>query len=194
MSTDSTGAQVPENNGADDSDDTVSDTSDFLMGSGCRAAFVEEDGVGSKVTGVVVAKRKRQQRDYDTNELVFWPDTGKPKMQMLVDLQTELCVDDEDDGLRRLYLKGGDLQQQIRVAVRKVRAKDLELGGTLTVERVGKGVAARTADGKKKKPPWLHRVEYVAPPAVVTPTDDPWGSKAAGDTTYVTTDGDTPPF
>src|SRR4030095_13333425 len=81
-----------------------------------------------------------------------WPD-GRAKMQLVVTVQTTEHDDEDDDGLRRLYAKGGryeaasgsgsSMKDAIADAVRKAGGKTLEEGARLRV--------AYTRGGKKTK-------------------------------------------
>lgn len=108
----------------------------FLMGAGVRSA--KFTNYGDTVTGRVVDSRISQQTDIKTQEPLSWPN-GDPKLQLVVTLQTSLREDDEDDGLRNLYVKGSQkpgsrsLHAAVADAVRAAGAKALEEGGLLSV-------------------------------------------------------------
>ena len=124
------------------------DAQSLLMGGGGRNwSWVAKDAngirvdkpVGTSISGTVEASgiSEMQQTDYDTGALLTWPD-GKPKMQIVIPLQTQFKDDDEDDGRRTLYVKqSSNLQAAIANAVRATGAKALEDGGTLTVTFTG---------------------------------------------------------
>jgi hypothetical protein len=65
-------------------------------------------------------------------------------MQLVVALQTTLREDDDDDGIRNLYVKGSkkpeskSLHAAVAGAVQAARAKGLEVGGHLKVTLTGK--------------------------------------------------------
>lgn len=151
----------------------VGDPDDFLMaGGGVTAKFPK---IGHSYTGIVLSKRSEQRRSYDDpSKLLFWDD-GNPKMQAIVELQTNAqgTFDrngnpedvEDDDGKRSLYVKG-QMQRAIRDAVRKANASTLEVGGKLTITYVGTG----KQDNPKYNPPKLFRAEYV--PAGQVSADD----------------------
>lgn len=115
-------------------------TNDFLLGGGGASAKFET--IGDTVTGTVTSQEVRQQTDIMTGDPLTWPN-GDPRMQLVVTLQTTLSDDEDDDGIRNLYVKGSkkagskSLHDAVASAVRNARAKSLEEGGTLTVKYVG---------------------------------------------------------
>jgi hypothetical protein len=144
----------------------MSDANSFLFGGGGRAA--KFDQIGDQVTGKVVSYDVVQQTAMETNEPLTWSD-GKPRMQMVVDLQTELNDGDEDDGIRRVYAKGGNyevaegsgtsLKDAIRDAVKKAGAKEFATGATLTVAFTGMGKKTNRGFAAPK----LYRARYEEP-------------------------------
>jgi hypothetical protein len=133
------------------------DPNAFLMGGGSASAKFEE--YGDTVTGTICeAPEVRQQTDISTGQPVHWP-SGDPKMQLIVTLQTTLRDDPDDDGKRRVYVKGKSLTEAVREAVRQTGAKGLELGGTLTVTYTGDGVASQ----RGFNPPKLYTATYARP-------------------------------
>lgn len=155
----------------------------FLMGGKVRSAFKKGDPIGLEIEGTITEPpRLSQQMDYDTNEPEVWAD-GNPKMQLVVTIQTDLNEPTEefpeDDGLRRLYVKG-DLQKKIQKAVNDVKADNLEPGGKIRVKFTGLGPAGVSKSGKPLNPPRIHAAKYTPPAAAFlqsTPQeDDPWGA------------------
>lgn len=119
------------------------------------------DGIGKTIKGKIVSATAAQQTDFDSGELLFWDD-GKPRMQLVITLQTdERDADiDGDDGQRRIFAKGAMLS-----AIRKALAgQQMAEDGTLAVKYTGDGEAKR----KGLHPPKLFAAEYQAPkpPAV----------------------------
>ncbi|TDE20855.1 hypothetical protein E1295_47015, partial [Nonomuraea mesophila] len=141
------------------------DANDFLMGGGIPSGHAVFDKAphGTALTGTVTATPTvEQQRDLDTGKLKFWDSDGKPMMQLVVTLQTDLRDPEmhDDSGLRKLYVKGNMLAA-IRTAVRAAGAKGLEPGGTLTVTYVSDGEQKKAG----KNPPKIYTAVYVAPAA-----------------------------
>jgi len=108
---------------------------DFLMGSGGRSAAFPE--VKALVWGEIVHSEVRQQTDFDSGDLLFWDD-GKPRLQLVVSLQTDQREDDEDDGIRKVYAKGNMLKA-IRTAIAKAGARGIANGGRLAIQYIGDG-------------------------------------------------------
>jgi len=138
----------------------TTDAGSFLMGGGVpSAAFIQ---FGASVSGTISEPPTvSQQRDMNTNELKTWGD-GNPMMQLVVTLQTEEIDPklDDDDGRRRIYVKF-NLKAAVADAVRKTGAKQLEVGGKLSVTYV--------RDGEQTKrgfnPPKLYAATYSPPSA-----------------------------
>lgn len=129
----------------------------FLMGGGSQSAKFET--IGTTVTGTIAeAPEVRQQTDPTDNSLKFWKD-GSPQMQLVVTLQTNQRNDSEDDGKRRLFIKGKSLTEAVREAVKKTGAKGLEIGGTLTVTYTGDGPQPNRALSAPK----LYTATYARP-------------------------------
>lgn len=141
-------------------DQATKSANDILMGGGAPAAKFEQ--IGATVTGTVAAEpTARQQTEFRTNALEFWPD-NTPKMQVLVELMTAERdpAKHDDDGTRTLYIKGKELTKAIRDAVRQGGADGIHTGGQLVVQYV--------ADGPKENglnAPKLYAARYT-PPAV----------------------------
>ncbi len=148
---------------------------DFLFGGGGKAAKFEQ--VGDLVEGTIVSAEIKQQTDMETGEALTWSD-GRPRNQLVVTLQTALRDGgDDDDGVRRIYAKGGNyevasgvgssMKDAIADAVKKSGAKSLDEGGTLKV--------AYTGEGKKTNrgfsAPKLFRASYKAPVSSVDADD-----------------------
>ena len=150
------------------------DTSDFLFGGGGRAAKFE--AIGDTIEGQITDASVTQQTDMETNAPLTWPD-GSARMQLVITLQTSEKIDDNDDGLRRIFAKGGkyevasgtgtSMKDAIADAVRKAGAKSLDEGGTLKVGYSGEG--KRTNRGFSA--PKLYRATYTAPTKSVNASD-----------------------
>lgn len=131
------------------------DANDYLMGGGVKSA--KFDKPGAKVGGTIARKPElQQQRDFDSGKPLTWDD-GSPRQQIKVVLATDERDDDDDNGERGLYLKGG-LLKAVQAAVKAAGAKGLEVGGKLAVKY--------TKDGERKgklNPPKLYVAKYEAP-------------------------------
>lgn len=148
----------------------TTDPNALLMGGGKSFSF---ETIGDKVSGLVVAAEAAQQIDMDTDQPATWPD-GKPKMQVIVTLQTELDEEAGDDGQRRVYLKGSKPTTSmgaVKAAIKAAGASGIEVGGKLQL--------AYTGDGEPTKKGWNAPKQYAAkyePPAPVqAAVDDIFG-------------------
>lgn len=131
------------------------DANDLLAGGGAKSAQFPE--IGTVVKGEVLDFATRQQRDFDTGKPLFYDD-GKPRLQIVVQVQTDERDPDveDDDGIRALYLKG-QLLQAAREATRRHRG--LAQGGRIGVKYYADGDAPR----KGANPQKLYKVEYAPP-------------------------------
>lgn len=141
------------------------EVNEFLMGNGAKAFDFSDIGV--KVSGVIVEMKKQQQTDMQTGEPQFW-NNGEPKMMLRVTLQTDMRTSDDDEGLRSVYLRGGNFTAvtgkgtsslvAVKDAVRR-SGKGIEPGGRLTLEFSGLG----QAPSKGFNPPKLYVADYQPP-------------------------------
>lgn len=129
----------------------------FLMGSGIPAG--KFDSHGDVISGTItMAPEVKQQTDMDTGEPKTW-NNGDPMMQLIVTVQTGLGTGPDDNGERRIYVKGKSLTDAVREAVRKTGAKGLQIGGTLAVTYTGDGEAKK----RGFNPPKLYAADYTLP-------------------------------
>ena len=119
----------------------------FLMGGGGKSAAFKV--AGDAITGVIVSMEERQQTDFDSGKPLEWDD-GSKKMQLVISILTEESVDEDDDGMRRLYVKG-NLQRAIREAVIKSGKRTVSDGAILTVTYIGDDVPTRKGMSGAKK-------------------------------------------
>lgn len=127
-----------------------------------KAAFNKDSKIGDTVTGTVLSFEVRQTRDYDTNELETWDD-GSPCRQIVVNVQTDIFEDEDDNGERSIYVKWwGTSRRAFLRAIKEAGAKDLEEGGTLTASYIGDGEQAN----KRLAAPKLYSFEYRRPGVV----------------------------
>lgn len=117
---------------------------------------------GDTVTGVIVDARKSQQTEFGTNKPKVYEDSGNPMMQIIVTLQTTLRdpANAGDKGLRDVYIKSGQPTQRLAEVLRELGVAGLDVGGTLTMQYIGDGVATRGL------PPKHYNYAYVAPAAL----------------------------
>lgn len=137
---------------------------------------------GTSHTGTVkAAPRERQQTKFGSQEPDFWPN-GDPKMQILVDLQTDRREDPNDDGTRTLYVASKNMKKAIGDAIRTSGASDLLPGGVLTLQYVGNDPASANPANPAK----LYAASYTPPvsgfvqqPAAAAPAPQPVQAPAA---------------
>ena len=148
---------------------------DFLMGNGAKAFPFEE--LGATVKGQIVDMKKQQQTDMQTKKPAYW-DNGDPKMMLQVVLQTDLRDDEEDEGLRAVYLRGGNPTAikgkgtsglvAVKDAVKRSgTTKGIEIGGKLTLQFSGEG----QAPNKGFNAPKLYQASY-EPPSYAVDIDE----------------------
>lgn len=108
-----------------------------LMGGSARSVFGKDVEVGAQVSGEIVAVQRRHRRHRETGEYLYWVDrkpavatSGQPVYDSILLVQTDQRDDEDDDGLRAIYLDR-DVQRAIRAAVLKSRATGLAIGGQL---------------------------------------------------------------
>lgn len=138
-------------------------------------AFPFED-VGDKVTGTIKLIERRQQTSFENNTPLTWDD-GSPRMLTYVELETDLRDDDDDDGVRTLYCKGGNFEaaegsglsaeRALVDAAKRANVKTLDEGGKLTVVFSGRGKATT----RGYQPPKLFTMKYEPPKASVAVDD-----------------------
>jgi hypothetical protein len=135
-------------------------TADLLSESLSNKAFFNKDSViGDTVTGTIIDSEVRQSRNFDDNKLEFWDDES-PRLQIVVNLQTDLADDADDDGVRSVYVKWwGSSRKAFLTAVKEAGATDIEPGGTLTASYTGDG----DQPDRKKSAPKLYAFGYKVP-------------------------------
>lgn len=142
------------------------DVNAALMGGGkVKSASFEK--VGDFLSGTIVRRQMKQQTEYGSNEPLFW-DEGKPKMQIVVIVQTPDQDDEDDNGERGVYIKlPSQMAQAVREAVAAAGADGLMDGGVLTLKYTGNRKSP-------KNPKFTQKVYEAAyrPPAFSTPIPD----------------------
>jgi hypothetical protein len=104
---------------------------DFLLASGGRAVKFEKPG--DKVLGLVRAMEKRQDTDLDGKPRVW--DNGQPRWMLVVTLEVE-PEDEDDNGMRNLYVNKPNMRQAIADAMRAKGWSASPVGGKLFVKFV----------------------------------------------------------
>lgn len=126
--------------------------------------------IGTSVIGMITkVPRVIEETDPATREVKRWQN-GQPKMQVVIDLQTELRENAEDDGMRTLWAKGM-MQQAIKEAVKRAGVKILAVGGILQV--------TYSADKPTNLQPLkLYTAQYWPPQQGVEVPPTPWETQA----------------
>ena len=150
----------------------VEDTSDMFGGApsiswNTAAGYT----LGTPRGGQILGKAIQQQTDFETKKPLHFPD-GKPRMSVVVTVQTTERTDANDDGKRTLYVANG-LVKAAADAFRKVGASDLEIGGWIyaanTAKNGGKSGKANVFQCVYARPgqpdPLAGRPPYVVPAA-----------------------------
>lgn len=120
---------------------------------------IKFNSIGDTVTGTITRQpREQQSTKFGTTDPDFWPN-GDPKMQILVDLNTALREDADDDGDRTLYVSSTAQKKAIGDAMRTAGASDIEIGGTLTITYTGNDPQSKNPANPKK----LYTASYVKP-------------------------------
>jgi hypothetical protein len=135
---------------------------DFLLGGG-GGASARFDNIGDTITGTILNLEMRQRTDIATGDPLTWPN-GDPQMQAVIAVQTTEQDDEDDDGIRVLYVKGSkkagsrSLHDAVATAA-KTAGKNLEPGGTLTVTYTGDEPSKTKGFNPRK----LYSATYAAP-------------------------------
>lgn len=142
----------------------MNDYNSMLMSTGGRSCKFE--AIGDTVEGTIMRIDSRQRTEMGTGVPMTWKD-GNPKMQLVIQLLTEQQEDDEDDGMRNLYVPiPSALQAAIAEAVRTAGQRGVGEGGVLKVQHHG----TKAAEVKGYNPQKLYRARYVAPTVSVENT------------------------
>ena len=135
---------------------------EILMGRGGRSASFKN--IGDSVAGEIVRSDTMQQRDITDGKPLFWDD-GQPKQSIVISIQTNEQADDEDDGIRNVYVKvPSQMLTALRMALRKARAKGVENGATIQV----RFVAEQAAEKRGMSPAKQYEIAYDPPTRVTT--------------------------
>lgn len=145
------------------------------LGGGAKAWSAES--MGDKIVGKITLVERRQQRALDGGKPETWDD-GSPRLLTYIELETDLRDDDDDDGIRSLYAKGGrnheaaqgsgtSMEVAIAEAVKAAGCNSIDEGATLAVQHTG--VAKVTVRGHN--PAKLYKAQYKAPVSSVSADD-----------------------
>jgi hypothetical protein len=131
---------------------------DFLGGGGGPKA-VSLKNPGASVTGTICGEMSiTQQTDPKDGSPKIWQD-GSPMTQLIIPIQTNLHEDEEDDGMRRLFVASYSMRLAFKDALKAVGAEELEQGGTITTTYTRDGQPSNPA----LNPPKQYSVQYTPP-------------------------------
>jgi hypothetical protein len=136
--------------------------------------------IGEKITGTIRTVDRRPQTEFGSGKELTWDD-GRPRMLTYIELETDLHEDDDDDGVRALYAKGGknfepaqgngtSMEIAVAEAVKAAGASTIDEGATLAVQFTG--IAKPTTRGYQGAK--LYRAQY-KPPVSSVSADDLFG-------------------
>lgn len=133
--------------------------------------------LGDEFAGPVASEpREVQQRDFDTDEPLFW-DEGKnqPKMQLVVEVQTDRREGLEDDGRRAIFVRGQMLAETKRV-VNAADREEIREGDFFGVKWVNEQQPVDKITGKPKrgKPQKIYEVQFKPGTGQRLLRGDPW--------------------
>ena len=138
------------------------DSKSFLSGGGPAALKFEKVGTSHTVTICEPEPKESQQVDPKDGTLKTWKD-GNPMMQLVIHVQTDKPEDEDDDGIRRVFVKG-QMRKAFQAALQEAGVDELLVGGKLTI--------VYTHDGERSNPvfspPKQYVVSYVPPTTVST--------------------------
>jgi len=139
------------------------EANDVLMGGGGFPS-AKFDQLRVWVGGTIVAKpTTRQETEYKTGVPKTYPKSGDPIYGLVVDVQTDQRTDNDDDGVRRIYVEGKRMKDAVRDAVIASGAPGLETRGQLFVAWIGE------EQGQGATPAKVYEARYY-PPATAVPS------------------------
>lgn len=106
----------------------------FNSTGGTRAAFNKDSQPGATVTGTLAGEPDvRQATDFQTKQPAFFLKSGKPKFEVVFDLQTDLRDDQDDDGRRSVWVHWWGVQRDALTEAFKQFGRKPHKGDTMTV-------------------------------------------------------------
>lgn len=79
---------------------------------GTRGAFNKDTPAGTTVTGILASDPDtRQATDFQTKQPAYFRKSGKPKYEIVFDLRTDLREDQDDDGMRSVWVHWWGVQR-----------------------------------------------------------------------------------
>lgn len=128
MTTTETHQQPEPDYGDDDELQPAADSMADLLGA-LPPAFPFPE-IGDTCAGTVLDMVRGTQRDMEGNARTF--DNGDERKQVIAWVQTDEHDDDDDDGVRRLFIKGA-MTKAFRTAAREARVRVVQIGDQIRV-------------------------------------------------------------
>lgn len=106
----------------------------FNSTSGTRSAFNKDSQPGTSVTGTLASDPDvRQATDFQTKQPAYFLKSGKPKFEVVFDLQTNQRDDQDDDGRRSVWVHWWGVQRDALTEAFKQFGRKPHKGDTMTV-------------------------------------------------------------
>lgn len=106
----------------------------FNSTGGTRSAFNKDSQPGATVTGTLAGEPDvRQATDFQTKQPAFFLKSGKPKFEVVFDLQTDLRDDQDDDGRRSVWVHWWGVQRDALTEAFKQFGRQPHKGDKMTV-------------------------------------------------------------
>lgn len=106
----------------------------FNSTGGTRSAFNKDSQPGMSVTGTLASDPDvRQATDFQTKQPAFFLKSGKPKFEVVFDLQTDRRDDQDDDGRRSVWVHWWGVQRDALTEAFKQFGRKPHKGDKMTV-------------------------------------------------------------
>ena len=106
----------------------------FNSTGGTRSAFNKDSQPGATVTGTLASDPDvRQATDFQTKQPAYFLKSGKPKYEVVFDLQTDLREDQDDDGRRSVWVHWWGVQRDALTEAFKQFGRKPHKGDSMTV-------------------------------------------------------------
>lgn len=106
----------------------------FNSTGGTRSAFNKNSQPGTTVTGTLAGEPDvRQATDFQSKQPAFFLKSGKPKFEVVFDLQTDLREDPDDDGRRSVWVHWWGVQRDALTEAFKQFGRQPHKGDKMTV-------------------------------------------------------------
>lgn len=152
---------------------SMDEANSYLFASGSKS--FQFNDINDIVRGTIESAEVKQQTSIE-GELLTWQD-GTPRKQLVITLQTNLKDDDDDDGLRTIYAKGGrydvqsgsgkSMRDAIVEAVKAAGGKEIKVGDELAVCFSGMGKVKQRGQSAPK----LYEASYKVSQTAVSGRD-----------------------